>query len=130
MNNMPLITDANNRFYAGMTLAEAKRNGTDKSWWRRDFYNLDKNGDGVLSVDEIMNERKRSANLNKIGAGLMAGFGVFDIMSNKGSKGWLIFDLLLDTFFTYSCLNKAIKTDRKTKMYEEQIKAHNINRYA
>lgn len=127
---MPLVTDANNRFYAGMTLAEAKRNGTDKSWWRRDFYNLDKNGDGVLSVDEIMNERKRSANLNKIGAGLMAGIGVIDMISNRGSKLWLIGDLVLDTFFSYFCLNKAIKTDKQTKMYEEQIKAHNINRYA
>lgn len=127
---MPLIQDANNRFYAGMTIAEAKRNGTDKSWWRRDFHNLDTNGDGVLSVDEIMNERKRSSKFCKIGAAAMAGFGIYDVISNRGSKGWLAFDLLLDVFLTYSCLSKAIKTDKKTKEYEELIKAHNINRYA
>ena len=130
MNNVPLITDANNRFYAGMTLKEAQAKGIDKSFWRRDFYNLDKDSNGVLSVDEVMNERKRSANRNKIGAGLMAGIGVIDMISNRGSKLLLIGDLVLDTFFAYFCLNKAIKTDKQTKMYEEQIKAHNINRYA
>ena len=57
--NRPLIMCANNRYYAGMTLKEAKVKDLEKSFWRRDFHNIDKNGDGVLSVDEIMNERKQ-----------------------------------------------------------------------
>ena len=57
--NRPLIMCANNRYYAGMTLKEAKVKDLEKSFWRRDFHNIDKNGDGVLSVDEIMTERKQ-----------------------------------------------------------------------
>ena len=74
----PLITDANNRYYAGMTLKEAKIKDLEKSFWRRDFHNIDKNGDGVLSVDEIMTERKRSSKINKIMAAGFTGLGVLD----------------------------------------------------
>ena len=133
MNNMPLITDANNRFYAGMTLAEAKRDGTDKSWWRRDFHNLDKNRDGVLSVDEVMNERKRSSRNNKIAAVICAGLLPLEIMAMKGSKGWSQIDSLIDvviaSVLSIGCVGRAIKTDKQTKEYETQIQAHNLSRY-
>lgn len=134
MSNIPLITDANNRFFAGMTLEQAKINGTDKSWWRRDFHNLDKDGNGVLSVDEVMKERKRTSVNNKIGAVLCAGLLPLEIIGMKGSKGWSAIDSFVDiaiaSVLTIGCIGKALKTDKKTKEYEELIKAHNINRYA
>ena len=38
------ITDPSGRFYAGMTIQEARLDGTDKCVWRRDFYNLSEIG--------------------------------------------------------------------------------------
>jgi len=124
-----LIIDANNRFYAGMTLKEAKARDVDKSFWRRDFHNLDKNGDGILSVDEVMNERKRSSKMNKITAAAFAALGVFDAVTGKG-KWWTLLDLAFDGFIACHALSRVIKTDKKTKEYEALINAHNINRYA
>lgn len=134
MNNMPLITDENNRFFAGMTLQQAKMNGTDKSWWRRDFHNLDKDKNGILSVNEIMNEREYSSRNNKIGAVLCAGLLALEILAVKGSKGWSMVDSLVDivieSALTIGCISKAIKTDKQTKEYEEIIRNQHINRYA
>lgn len=123
MNNIPLITNANNRYYAGMTLKEAKAKDLEKSFWHRDFHNIDKNKDGVLSVDEIMNERKRSSTINKIIAVTFAGLGTIDLISNikDGSKIGLLIDLALDTYIGYSAFNRAMKTDQKTKEYEQQL---------
>lgn len=129
MNNMPLITDANNRFFAGMTLEQAKIQGTDKSWWRRDFHNLDKNGDGVLSINEVMNERKRSSKVNKFTAAAFVALGVVDGLTGKG-KWWTLLDLAFDGFIAVHAYSRAAKIDRKSKEYEELINAHNINRYA
>lgn len=124
-----LITDANNRFYAGMTLKEAKARDVEKSFWRRDFHNLDKDGNGVLSVDEVMNERKRSSKMNKITAAAFTALGVFDAVTGKG-KWWTLLDLAFDGLIACHSLSRAIKTDKRTKEYEAFIKTHNINRYA
>lgn len=132
MSQMPLISVHDNRFYAGMTIDEARKNGTDKSWWRRDFQNVDKDRNGRLSVDEIINERNNSSKCNKIAALLMVPLGIFDASLNlkDSSKLWLMIDLAIDAFLIFACLNKAMKTDKQTQNYEEIIKANNINRYA
>lgn len=121
MNKLPLITDANNRFYAGMTLKEAQALGIDKSFWRRDFHNIDRNGDGVLSADEILTERRRSSKLNKITAAIFAALGIFDVIMEK-SKKWLIVDLGIDLFISVSALAKALKTDDQTQKYEKLLR--------
>lgn len=129
MNNSPIIFDATNRYYAGMTLSEAKKLGIDKSFWRRDFHNIDKNGDNILSADEIIKERKRSSKQDKIMSGIFAGWGIVDALTTK-SKGWLITGLAIDTFFIYNCLSRAIKNDKQTKEYENMLMEKQINRYA
>lgn len=129
MNNSPIIFDATNRYYAGMTLTEAKKLGIDKSFWRRDFHNIDKNRDGVLSTDEIMNERKRASKIDKVMAGIFAGWGIIDALTTK-SKGWLITSLAIDAFFIYNFLSRARKNDKQTKEYENMIEEKQINRYA
>lgn len=120
MNNITLITDANNRFYAGMTHKEAQARGVDKSFWRRDFHNLDKNGDGVLSINEIMNERKRSSKINKFTAAAFAALGVVDGLTGKG-KWWTLLDLAFDGFIAVHAFSRAVKTDKQTKVYEKLI---------
>ena len=129
MNNSPIIFDATNRYYAGMTLSEAKKLGIDKSFWRRDFHNIDKNKDEVLSVDEIMKERKRSSTSDKVIASIFAGWGLFDAFTEK-SKGWLIAELAFDALVIFNCLARASKNDKQTKEYEKIIQENNINRYA
>lgn len=132
MNNSPIIFDATNRYYAGMTLTEAKKLGIDKSFWRRDFHNIDKNGDNILSADEIIKERKRSSKQDKIMSGIFAGWGIYDVIDSikNKSKGWLIIGLAIDTYLIYNCLSRAIKNDKQTKEYENIIKEKQINRYA
>ena len=128
MNKVPLITDVSNRYYAGMTLSEAQKLGIDKSFWRRDFHNIDKNKDGTLSVDEIMKERKRSSTSDKVFAGIFAGWGIFDMFTEK-SKGWLAAELAFSALLVYNCLSRASKNDKQTKEYEKIIQENNLNRY-
>lgn len=52
-------------FYSGMTLQDAKDSGLDKCFFRRDFSNLDKDGDNILSNEEIMREREREVKVLK-----------------------------------------------------------------
>ncbi len=53
------ISVHNKKFYAGQTKEEAINRGIYERTWRRDFTNIDTNDDGVLSVNEILKERKR-----------------------------------------------------------------------
>ena len=110
------------RFYAGMTLKEAQLNGTDKSFWRRDFHNLDKNKDGVLSVNEIMKERKRESNIEKITALIFGAFGIHDLMTfNKTPGVWKYLWLGLDALVTADSAMKAYKIDKKNQQIKQQL---------
>ena len=121
MNDLSFVKDASGRFYAGMTIDEARKNGTDKSVWRRDFHNLDRNKDGILSVNEIMNERNRSSKLNKWGVCGIGLLGLLDLLSNRDSKGWMLADLIIDGFLIISCARSAYKIDNGTKRIEEEL---------
>lgn len=62
----PLTTDSG-KFYAGMSLDEAKKKKLDKSIFTRDFSDIDKDKDGYLSDVEILQERKLEADrLNRV----------------------------------------------------------------
>lgn len=128
MNNFSLITDASNRYYAGMTLDDARKLGIEKSFWRRDFHNIDKDKDGILSAGEIIKERRRSSKINKITAAAFAGLGIFEAITEK-SKKWLIVTLSLDAFIIASALAKALKTDDKTKKYEYLLLQNSIDKF-
>lgn len=128
MNNFSLITDASNRYYAGMTLDDARKLGIEKSFWRRDFHNIDKDKDGILSAGEIIKERRRSSKINKITAAAFAGLGIFEAITEK-SKKWLIVTLSLDAFIIASALAKALKIDDKTKKYEYLLLQNSIDKF-
>ena len=77
-SNSKIIRTANGVFHTGMTLDEARMIGRDKCVLRRDFENLDKNKDSILTNDEILLEREREAKMLKLDAILMAGFAIYD----------------------------------------------------
>ena len=121
-SNMRLITNRNGRFYAGMTQEEAKENGTYKMFIRRDFRKLDTNGDGVLSVNEIINERNRSAKSNRNWAAFWGISGLLDIVLDRPQKGWMIADIIIAGVMVAFELSEAKKTDEGTKRIEEMLR--------
>ncbi len=125
--NANLITNANGKFYAGMTLDEAKRNRTDKMLFRRDFKNIDKNGDGVLSVDEIITERKRSASNNK---GWAVGFGITGLIDciNDAFHSWgmALIGLVITGALVGLELRDAKRTEEGTKRIEDMLANNEI----
>ncbi len=129
MSQIPKIKDTNNKYYAGMTLNDAKLLGIEKSFWHRDFHNIDKDKNGILSVEEIMAERKRSSNSDKVIAGIFAAWGVIDALTTK-SKGWLAAGLAFDALVIFNCLSRAKRNDKQTKEYERIIRENNIDKYA
>ena len=123
-NNINSIHNSNGRFHVGMTLKEAQAKGVDKCTFRRDFYNLDKDCDGVLSLQEIMEERKRDANTEKWTA---IGWGAFSILDfatyrNKSSKIiWGIIDALVIGFSAFN----YFKIKKQDEEYQKIIDKHN-----
>ena len=122
--DLTLIHNCNGRFHVGMTLEEAKARGVDKCTFRRDFRNLDKNRDGVLSVNEVMNERKRDANIDLLSA---IGFGACAFLDN--SKAWLLFDSFVTgaNLFNYFAIKNQDKVYKKMIKNAEQNNRLNVN---
>ena len=123
-DNNVKITNCNGRFWSGMTLKEAQQNGVDKCKFRRDFYNLDKNCDGVLSVQEVMNERERDARIDKFSAIAFASIGLLDYLtsSSKGERAfWLGIDAVCAamSWFSYNKINND------TQKYKEMLANQN-----
>jgi len=120
--NSNLITTANGRFYAGMTANEAMQNGTYKMLLRRDFRKIDKNGDGALSTDEIIAERKRSATNNK---GWAVGFGVTGLIDciNDAFHSWgqALIGLVITCALVGLELREAKRTEEETKRIENML---------
>ena len=126
MNNSILIQDPSNKFYAGMKLAEAKRNGTDKSFWSRDFSNIDTDGNGVLSVDEIMKERKKMVKRARNSGLCWSALAITDMFIPQSRFG-RVFDVLIDGALVFASFNKMNKINNKTKDYEQILSNQNLN---
>lgn len=124
MTGQNYIYDCNRTYYAGMTAEQAKANGTYRSFWSRDFKNIDKNKDGVLSVNEIMKERKRTVRGNYIVSAIAAGFAVLDICTNK-SKVWLAVGLAIDALLGITSFLGAKAIQKENKIYEGYLKNQN-----
>jgi len=118
------VTDPSVRFYAGMTLKEAQRNRVDESLWRRDFFNLDKNEDGVLSVEEIFKERKRESNINKAGAAVFGALSLLDIFTNSSQKIKML-NLSLDAIIILYCLYNVYSINKGNKEFKQRIASDN-----
>jgi len=60
INSINSIKTSSGYLQAGMTRDEAKAQNKLDKWYRTDFNNIDVNRDGVLSINEIMTERKNA----------------------------------------------------------------------
>ena len=118
MTNNVAITNSNGRFYAGMTLKDARERGVDKCVFRRDFYNVDKNHDGVLSAQEIMAEREYDANAEKWTAICFGTLGFLDFFTPSG-KWEKVLGLGIDALLIAFSLNNYNKIKKKSAEYEK-----------
>lgn len=127
-NNYNYITDPSGRFYAGMTLEQAKLDGTDKSFWRRDFSNLDKDANGVLSVEEIFKERNRAKTIYKVDAAVWGGFALWDSLTSSNHKlGFFLLDAVVVIGDLISVLNISKGNKRYERMMAENAEQKTTN---
>ena len=115
----PVIRTTNGIFYSGMTLHDAKMIGRDKCTLRRDFSDLDKNGDLILSNSEIIQERKREAKRSVVEGAVMSVFALDDFFRlRKGFSLWNVGFGLLFSFFAVEAFSRS----KKIKESNEYIK--------
>ena len=116
----PVIRTTNGIFYSGMTLQDAKMIGRDKCTLRRDFSDLDKNGDLILSNSEIMQERKREAKRSVVEGAVMSVFALDDLLSlRKGFSLWNVGFGLLFSFFAVEAFSRSKKIKESNEYIEQ-----------
>ena len=110
-------------FYEGMTLADAKQIGRDKCLMRRDFSNIDKNKDNVLTSDEIMQERDKEVKRLRFDGFLASSFALMDAVSTfKKFSLWNIAFATLFSLFAVDSFSRMKKLDSTNKSLK-----HNLN---
>ena len=122
-SNSKIIRTGNGVFHTGMTLDDARLIGRDKCFLRRDFNNLDKNKDNVLTNDEIILEREREAKMLKWDAILMGAFAVWDIVATI--KRPSIFNAVfaaLFTGFSIDSIGRKNKMDNANEILKQQLR--------
>ena len=113
ISNSNIIHCSGGRFYTGMTRDEARQIGAEKNVFRRDFNNIDKNKDNVLTNDEILLERECEANRLKIDTVLCSLFALDDIFwAVKGSKGMRLFHSLFAALFAGIAISSVSQKKR------------------
>lgn len=119
-SNSKIIKAGNGVFYTGMTREDAAMIGRDKCLLRRDFGNLDKNGDNVLTNDEIMLERERQAHVAIYDAIICGLFALDDVISIiKGPSSF--FNFLFGALFT-GCAIDSLNKKKKLEAANEQLR--------
>ena len=113
ISNSKMIHSISGRFYTGMTREEARAVKSEKNFFRRDFNNIDKNKDDILTNDEILLERELEANRLKIDTVLCSLFAVDDIFwAVKGSKGMRLFHSLFAALFAGIAISSVSQKKR------------------
>lgn len=122
-SNSKIIRTANGVFHTGMTLDEARMIGRDKCVLRRDFENLDKNKDSILTNDEILLEREREAKMLKWDAILMGAFAIWDIVATiKHPNLFNAIFAALFTGFSIDSIGRKKKMDNANAILKQQLK--------
>ncbi len=127
---MNTITTASGKFYSGMNANTAKKQDIYKSKFSRDFCNIDKNKDGILSPEEILKERKLEAKRKEFWGLVNIGFLTLDLLSvsffkgkNKVLKADKL-DLLIDIplgFLGISSLLNSQKIKKENKEIQKEL---------
>ena len=113
ISNSRMIHSSSGRFYTGMTREDARAIGAEKNFFRRDFNNIDKNKDDILTNDEILLERELEANRLKIDTVLCSLFALDDIFwAVKGSKGMRLFHSLFAALFAGIAISSVSQKKR------------------
>ena len=113
ISNSKMLHTASGRFYTGMTREEARQLGSEKNTFRRDFNNIDKNKDNVLTNDEILLERELEANRLKIDTVLCTLFALDDIFwAFKGNKSMRLFHSLFAALFAGVAISSVSQKKR------------------
>ena len=123
--NQSQIRTANGVFYSGMTLNDAKMIGRDKCVLRRDFSDVDKNKDGILSNEEILNERDKEVKRLRVDALVMGAFGAYDAMSL--TKGFSLWNLVFAGLFTAFTVDSVVRSNKLAKANQELKQRLSIN---
>lgn len=121
--NTKRVRTASGVFHTGMTLDDAKMIGRDKCVLRRDFSNVDKNGDNVLTNDEIMVERQRESKMLGFDAFLCGAFALDDwIRIFKGNRTvWNFAFAGLFTAFAIDSLSRKSKLKKINEDIKQQL---------
>lgn len=127
---MNTITTVSGKFYSGMNANTAKNQDIYKSKFSRDFCNIDKNKDGILSPEEILKERKLEAKRKEFWGLVNIGFLTLDLLSvpffkgkNKVLKADKL-DLLIDIplgFLGISSLLNSQKIKKENKEIQKEL---------
>lgn len=118
-SNSKSIKTINGIFYTGMTRNDARAIGREKCFLRRDFNNLDKNKDNVLTNDEIMQERERQEHMMGLDVILCGLFALNDVVSIiKGQAGFISF--LFAALFA-ACAVDSLNSKQKAKAVNEEL---------
>lgn len=127
---MNTITTVSGKFYSGMNVNTAKNQDIYKSKFSRDFCNIDKNKDGILSPEEILKERKLEAKRKEFWGLVNIGFLTLDLLSvpffkgkNKVLKADKL-DLLIDIplgFLGISSLLNSQKIKKENKEIQKEL---------
>lgn len=117
--NQPRIRTGSGVFYTGMTLQDAKMMGRDKCLLRRDFSNVDKNKDWILTNDEILKERDNEVKRLKFDALLSGALALWDGVATI--KKFSIWNAVFATLFGLMTVD-SISRHNKLKAANEELK--------
>lgn len=124
------ITTASGKFYSGMTANIAKQQDVYKATFSRDFRDIDKNKDGILSAQEILQERKSEAGRKQFWGLMNVGILAIDLLSVpliknkknlfKADKIDFLFDIPF-AFFGITSIMSAQKIKKENKEIEKKL---------
>lgn len=123
--NKPVIRTGNGVFYSGMTLNDAKMMGRDKCILRRDFSDVDKNNDGILSHEEILNERDKEVKRLRVDALVMGAFAAYDAIGL--TKRFSLWNLAFAGLFTAFTIDSVSRSNKLAKANQELKQRLSIN---
>ena len=120
-NDLSFVNVNKGKFYAGQTVQDARREGTEKMFLHRDFTEIDRNHDGVLSVDEIMRERKHQEKSALMSFLIAVPFIAFldGYMKKFHTPDFL--DFTFDAFILMDPLIKLYTSRKGTKEIEKKL---------
>ncbi len=123
--NQSQIRTANGVFHSGMTINDAKMIGREKCFFRRDFSDVDKNKDGILSNDEILKERDNEVKRLRADALVMGAFGVYDAIGL--TKHLSLWNLAFTGLFTAFTIDSIVRSNKLSKANDDLKQQLSIN---